>query len=70
MLLSLTQARCHRCETSAEVLEAHEAAKKAEYGDQVALMGDFVPLVCSIYGTLASEAHLFAARAARQVDPD
>ena len=65
-----TGAKCHRYETSIEVLEAHEAAKKAEYGDRVALMGDFVPLVCSIYGTLAPEAHLFAARAARQVDPD
>ena len=52
------------------MLEAHEVAKKAEYGDRVALMGDFVPLVCSIYGTLAPEAHLLAARAARQVDPD
>ena len=65
-----TGARCYRCETSAEVLEAHEAKKKAEYCDRVALMGDFVPLVCSIYGTLAPEAFMLAARAARQVDPD
>ena len=65
-----TGARCYRFKTSAEVLEAHEVSKKAEYGDRVALMGDFVPLVCSIYGTLAPEAHLLAARAARQVDPE
>ena len=65
-----TGARCYRFETSVEVLEAHETAKKNEYGDRVALMGDFVPLVCSIYGTLAPEAHLLATRAARQVDPD
>ena len=65
-----TGARCYRFKTSAEVLEAHEVSKKAEYGDRVALMGDFVPLACSIYGTLAPEAHMLAARAARQVDPD
>lgn len=65
-----TGARCHRFETSAAVLAAREKSKKAEYGDRVALMGDFVPLVCSIYGTLAPEAAMLAARAARQVDPD
>ena len=65
-----TGARSYRFQTSAEVLEAHEAKKKVEYGDRVALMGDFVPLVCSIYGTLAPEALMLAARAARQVDPD
>ena len=65
-----TGARSYRFQTSAEVLEAHEAKKKAEYGYRVALMGDFVPLVCSIYGTLAPEALMLAARAARQVDPD
>ena len=56
--------------SAAEVLETEEKKKIAEYGERVALMGEFVPLACSIYGTLAPVAMKLAVRASRRVDPD
>jgi hypothetical protein len=52
------------------VLENHEKRKCDEYSDRVASYGTFVPLVCSIYGTLAPAAAEVAHRVARAVDAD
>jgi len=33
-----------------------ETQKRAKYEERISLTGDFAPLVCSVYGTLAPEA--------------
>ncbi len=37
------------------VLREKETQKRAKYEERIALTGDFAPLVCSVYGTLAPE---------------
>ena len=41
--------------TSEAVLRDHERAKHRKYDERVHHLGKFVPLVCSVYGTLAPE---------------
>ena len=53
-----------------KALEDYENKKRNEYSDRVAPLGSFVPLVCSIYGTLAPAAATVAHKVARGVDPD
>ena len=56
-------------QSSAKVLEQDEQKKRSEYEDRLKAHGHhFVPLVCSVYGTLAPDAIRTATRVARRVD--
>lgn len=65
-----TGADCYVGKTTARILEEKEQRKRAKYEDRVAPHGSFIPLVCSIYGTLGPAAAMTAHRVARSVDPE
>ncbi len=65
-----TGADCHRGKSSIQILEEHERYKLRKYADRIAPYGSFIPLVCSVYGTLAPAASKLANQVARQVDPE
>ena len=39
-----------------KVLQEKEKKKRGKYEERIQLIGDFAPLACSVYGTLAPEA--------------
>ena len=65
-----TGADCYSGTSSIDVLEDYEKRKEGKYGDRCTPYGNFTPLICSIYGTLAPQASKVAHRVAQQVDPE
>ena len=51
-------------------LQDYESRKNTKYFDRIAPYGAFIPLVCTVYGTLGPSAALTAHRVAQAVDPD
>jgi hypothetical protein len=60
----------HACVSSLKALTAYELKKIKKYFDRVAPLGGFIPLICTVYGTLGPAASQFAHRVAHGVDPD
>jgi hypothetical protein len=56
--------------SSLKALTAYEQKKNKKYFDRVAPLGGFIPLVCTVYGTLGPAASQLAHRVAHGVDPD
>ena len=65
-----TGAACYEGKTSAKALEDYEKRKNDKYSDRITPHGTFVPLVCSIYGSLGPSACRFAHRVAQNADAD
>jgi len=63
-----TGADSYKGRATMKILGEHERRKRREYGDRVSPYGTFVPLVCSVYGTLGVAAAQTSHRAARRVE--
>jgi hypothetical protein len=55
--------------TAMDVLESHERIKMRKYESRVAPSGTFVPLVMSVYGTFAPQAHMMKRKVVRRSSP-
>ena len=53
-----------------DVLTSGERGKRDKYEERVQMYGDFVPLVCSVYGTLEPEAAKTLHSVARRTEPE